>query len=142
MFGVTLPALAVLCVWSGCQKETPPPAATPTPVVATPPVAAGETAAPTAGAPTAEEILLWADANPDWGPAPLKVNLSVEPLEDVSDVQWTWDFGDGSPESHEQNPTHTYARPGQYTARVRISDTDGNWGEDEAKIDVEEPVPE
>ncbi len=28
---------------------------------------------------------------------------------------WTWDFGDGSPTSGDQNPTHTYDAPGVYS---------------------------
>lgn len=35
--------------------------------------------------------------------------------EGVYSYQWTWDFGDGSPVSHEENPVHTYASPGEYT---------------------------
>lgn len=35
--------------------------------------------------------------------------------EGVYSYQWTWDFGDGSPVSNEQNPEHYYDSPGQYT---------------------------
>ena len=34
---------------------------------------------------------------------------------------WTWDFGDGSPLSTLQNPTHTYATAGTYTVTLRVS---------------------
>lgn len=34
---------------------------------------------------------------------------------------WTWDFGDGSPVSTLQNPTHTYATAGTYTVSLRVS---------------------
>lgn len=34
---------------------------------------------------------------------------------------WTWDFGDGSPLSSLQNPTHTYATAGTYTVSLRVS---------------------
>jgi gliding motility-associated-like protein len=34
---------------------------------------------------------------------------------------WTWDFGDGSPLSNLQNPTHTYATAGSYTVTLRVS---------------------
>jgi gliding motility-associated-like protein len=33
----------------------------------------------------------------------------------VFSYQWTWDFGDGSPVSHDQNPVHSYDSPGEYT---------------------------
>lgn len=35
--------------------------------------------------------------------------------EGVYSYQWTWDFGDGSPVSNEQNPVHNYDSPGEYT---------------------------
>lgn len=37
---------------------------------------------------------------------------------------WAWDFGDGST-SNEQNPSHTYTHPGNYTVCLIITDTDG-----------------
>ena len=33
-------------------------------------------------------------------------------------VAWTWDFGDGTPVSNLQNPTHTYAATGTYTVQL------------------------
>jgi len=36
-------------------------------------------------------------------------------------TQWLWDFGDGSAGSTEQNPTHTYAAPGEYVACLTVS---------------------
>ncbi|NBC10086.1 MAG: PKD domain-containing protein [Bacteroidetes bacterium] len=38
---------------------------------------------------------------------------------------WCWDFGDGSPVSNEQNPTHTYANAGPYEVCLTIRDTEG-----------------
>ncbi|HKK79880.1 MAG TPA: PKD domain-containing protein, partial [Phaeodactylibacter sp.] len=38
---------------------------------------------------------------------------------------WCWDFGDGSPVSNEQNPTHTYADGGSYEVCLTIRDTEG-----------------
>ncbi|MBI5372271.1 MAG: PKD domain-containing protein [Sphingobacteriales bacterium] len=38
---------------------------------------------------------------------------------------WTWDFGDGSPVSHDQNPTHIYATAGTYTISLRVSTAAG-----------------
>ncbi len=34
---------------------------------------------------------------------------------------WEWDFGDGSPVSTLQNPTHTYWNPGFYTVKLTVS---------------------
>lgn len=34
---------------------------------------------------------------------------------------WSWDFGDGSPISNLQNPSHTYALPGTYTIELNVN---------------------
>jgi len=34
---------------------------------------------------------------------------------------WNWDFGDGSPVSNLQNPTHNYTTPGTYTVTLTVS---------------------
>ena len=36
-------------------------------------------------------------------------------------TQWEWDFGDGSAGSTEQNPTHSYAAPGEYLVCLTAS---------------------
>lgn len=46
-----------------------------------------------------------------FGCAPLKVKFTN--LSEYSDTFY-WDFGDGSPESYEKNPTHYYKRTGTY----------------------------
>ncbi len=33
-------------------------------------------------------------------------------------IQWTWDFGDGSPVNNSQNPSHTYATDGLYSVTL------------------------
>ena len=37
-----------------------------------------------------------------------------------SPVTWTWDFGDATPVSNLQNPTHTYAAPGTYNVTLIV----------------------
>lgn len=39
---------------------------------------------------------------------------------------WTWNFGDGSPVSHEQNPTHEYANKGQYVVTLTAQNAYGS----------------
>lgn len=39
-------------------------------------------------------------------------------------VSWNWDFGDGST-SNQQNPVHTYADSGYYTATLTATDATG-----------------
>jgi len=54
---------------------------------------------------------------------PLKFNGSAEG--GYPPYSWEWDFGDGN-YLYEQNPTHTYAQPGNYTVTLYVTDsTDG-----------------
>lgn len=61
---------------------------------------------------------------PPSGPAPLPVtftDLSVFPPDVLySDKSWKWDFGDGF-NSTDQNPSHTYMKPGRYTVKLTVS---------------------
>jgi cytochrome c len=65
-----------------------------------------------------------ATASPTIGLAPLPVNFTAAATDpDAGDtVTYSWDFGDGSPASTQQNPSHTYAEPGDYTAKLTVSD--------------------
>ncbi|NMB78558.1 MAG: PKD domain-containing protein, partial [Methanomicrobiales archaeon] len=42
-----------------------------------------------------------------------------------SPVQWSWDFGDNSSPSSEQNPTHTYTSLGSFAVTLVSTDTNG-----------------
>ena len=48
-------------------------------------------------------------------------------------TNWEWDFGDGSPRSYDQNPTHVYTEPGAYTVTLIVSGPDGD--DTETEID-------
>jgi PKD repeat protein len=65
-----------------------------------------------------------AKADPTIGFAPLPVSFTAAATDpDAGDtLTYSWDFGDGSPASTEQNPTHTYAQAGDYTAKLTVSD--------------------
>jgi PKD repeat protein len=64
-----------------------------------------------------------AAANPTSGPAPLAVAFSsagsVDP--EGQPLTYSWTFGDNTT-STAANPSHTYSQPGQYTARLAVSD--------------------
>jgi PKD repeat protein len=47
---------------------------------------------------------------------------------DSDPLTYSWNFGDGSPNSTERNPSHTYTTAGSYTATVTVSDGKGGTG--------------
>lgn len=57
------------------------------------------------------------------GTAPLTVSFADKST--GSPVAWTWNFGDGSENSYEQNPTHAYTTVGKYNVTVTVT---GEWG--------------
>jgi glucose/arabinose dehydrogenase/PKD repeat protein len=66
-----------------------------------------------------------AAADVDSGPVPLSVRFSSAGSTDpeMRPLSFAWDFeGDGTIDSTEANPTHVYARPGQFMARLTVSD--------------------
>jgi len=113
----------------------PPPATTTTTVAAAKPAA---TNAPTATTQEEEyELDVIAEAEPDEGAPPLKVQFTAS-VEEESGGPFTfhWDFGDSS-SSDEQNPSHTYTKVGEYTATLTVTNQKGNKGTDEVDIFVE-----
>ena len=70
------------------------------------------------------------DAIPTFGWAPLTVSffdLSTDPGDAV--VGWEWDFdSDGTPDSSERNPSHTYSVSGRYSVTLRVTDSHGATG--------------
>ena len=41
-------------------------------------------------------------------------------------ASWRWNFGDLSKPSTDQNPVHTYTKPGRYTVTLQVSNIRGN----------------
>ena len=82
-----------------------------------------------------------ATANPTIGFAPLPVQFTAAATDpDAGDtVSYSWDFGDGSPASTEQNPTHTYTTPGEKTAKLTVSDGEGGSATRNVTVNVLEP---
>jgi PKD repeat protein len=120
----------------GCGGGAEQPATTPTTVAPAEPGTA--TAPDDAGDDEDEyELDVIAEAEPDEGAPPLKVQFTAS-VEEEEGGPWTfaWDFGDGN-KSTEQNPTHTYDKVGEYTATLTVADQRGNKGTDEIDIFVE-----
>jgi len=55
--------------------------------------------------------------NPTSGNAPLNVNFTDESTGTIT--SWNWNFGDGAT-STDQNPSHTYAKPGIFTVSLTV----------------------
>jgi len=124
--------------------------ATPAARAAAPQAAAagGQAAAPPAPPAEAEpgeaepgddtDCIVVADADPDYGPPPLAVTFSAEAECSAGQPAFKWNFGDDSPVSTETNPSHTYTKPGDYTATVTVTASSGATASDEIDITVEE----
>jgi len=84
-------------------------------------------------------LVVLSSADPNDGPAPLTVQFSTESLDEAVHPKYVWNFGDGSKEMRGQNVTHTYKKPGEYKAIVRVTDDDGNAGTDDVAVTVRRP---
>ena len=131
---VMLPLVIAGCGGCGGSETTttPPPTTVPK-VTAT-------TAATNAQGNDADEeyeLDVIAEAEPDEGAPPLKVQFTASVEEDEGGPwKFEWDFGDGQ-KSTEQNPVHTYDKVGEYTATLTVTDQKNNKGTDEIDIFVE-----
>jgi PKD repeat protein len=82
-------------------------------------------------------------ATPDHGPAPLTVtldgSLSTDPDAGDTIASYTFDFGDGSAPVTQASPTisHTYSSPGEYPARLRVTDSRGLMSTNTALVNIE-----
>jgi glucose/arabinose dehydrogenase/PKD repeat protein len=68
-----------------------------------------------------------ATASPSFGPLPLQVSFSAAGSSDPDgdSVTYDWDFGDGSAHSAERDPTHVYSDPGEFEAKLTVTDSNG-----------------
>ncbi|MFA0847586.1 MAG: chitobiase/beta-hexosaminidase C-terminal domain-containing protein, partial [Methanobacterium formicicum] len=63
-------------------------------------------------------------ATPNKGTVPLTVEFNDQST-GTKPLTYSWDFGDGST-STEQNPTHTYTTPGNYTVKLTVTNAVGS----------------
>ncbi|MBY5162627.1 ThuA domain-containing protein [Salsipaludibacter albus] len=79
-------------------------------------------------------------ATPTDGQAPLAVQFSSEGSNDADpadSIRFAWDFdGNGTVDSVEPNPTHTYTTNGVYVARLTVTDSSGKTGTANTTITV------
>jgi parallel beta-helix repeat protein len=63
-----------------------------------------------------------ATAKPRTGYVPLQVSFNATVAGGTAPYLYSWDFGDGTPSSQQQNPTHTFQSKGNYIAAVTVTD--------------------
>jgi PKD repeat protein/glucose/arabinose dehydrogenase len=84
-------------------------------------------------------------AEPTSGPAPLTVQFGSEGTHDPDPgdaIELAWDFdGNGTTDSTEPAPTHTYTDPGQYPATLTVTDSNGLTGATNTIITVGNTAP-
>jgi hypothetical protein len=81
-------------------------------------------------------------ANPDHGAAPLTVNFTgsgTDPDPGDTIASYSFDFGDGSAPVTQASPiiSHTYGAPGEYPARLRVTDSRGLISTNTALVSIE-----
>jgi PKD repeat protein len=126
------------CGGGGGKGETPPTATT---MPAPPAPAAGGPTTTVAGGEGEEDeespLLAWADGEPEEGKAPLTVEFKADTEGGKAPLKYTWKFGDGSPDSNEQNPKHVYAKAGKYRADLEVADSAGDSDSDYIEVEVQ-----
>ena len=82
-------------------------------------------------------------ATPTSGVAPLAVQLSSSGSSDPDGdpLTYTWSFGDGTVDSTQANPEHTYMSNGTYTARLTVGDGRGGTSTDTVTVTVGNQAP-
>ncbi|MEO6026973.1 MAG: PKD domain-containing protein [Candidatus Binatia bacterium] len=131
-------ALTALLAAACTQTPKEAPKATATPAAA---AAAAATpmaqAAPAQAAVAADELYVDLEGDPDEGTPPLTVKWTSTVEDGTPPYTYKWDFGDGTPASTEANPSHIYAKEGEFTATLSVSDSKGLTGSEEYDILVE-----
>ena len=83
-----------------------------------------------------ETLIVWSEAKPTSGAAPLTVAFTADPPPSAPDASYAWQFGDGSAAANGQSVSHTFAKPGVYKVLLKVSNGSGMLGEDELRIKV------
>lgn len=123
-------------VLAGCSRgESPEVKPTPAAAAAAPTAQPQAAVSPVPAPP--EELYVDLEADPDEGEPPLTVKFSSTVEDGTAPFTYKWDFGDGSPANTEANPSHVYAKEGEFTATLSVKDSKGIEGSEEVDILVE-----
>ncbi len=84
-----------------------------------------------------------ADANKTIGKLPLAINFSASQSKDPDgdELVFSWAFGDGTT-SDEENPSHSYADPGEYEVTLTVTDPDGETSSSQLLVIAGNELPE
>lgn len=83
-----------------------------------------------------ETIIVWSEASPTKGTAPLEVTFTADPPEGVASPTYTWTFSDGGTASGAK-VSHTFKTKGVQRAMLKVTSPKGDLGMDEQRIKVE-----
>jgi PKD domain len=95
--------------------------------------ATAEEEAETGNLPTVEII-----SNGMEGVAPATFEFGAHITGGIESYTISWDFGDGSEVSDEENVAHTFEEPSRYNVAVTITDSNGETASDNLDVTVEE----
>jgi hypothetical protein len=88
------------------------------------------------GATLTDRLLIWVDAAPDEGAAPLRVAFKPLVRGGGGALRYAWSFGDGTAEATEPEPVHTFAAAGTYRVALRVTSANGEADDDAIHVVV------
>lgn len=81
-----------------------------------------------------ESVIVWSEATPTSGKAPLTVQFKTDQVPAAATYEWT--FGDGAATAKGATASHTYSKAGTYRVVLKVSGAGGLLGQDEHRIKV------
>ena len=82
-----------------------------------------------------ETIIVWSEAAPASGKAPLAVNFTADPPPGVDNPSYSLTFSDGGTATG-QKASHTFTKAGVHKAMLKVTSPKGDLGMDELRIKV------